>query len=182
MAIWEMRVVAANGTRNYENVYHIDTGTATDIAAAVIEAAITFHVSRTLAPFTILRVARRLLGTHNEFIDVSVDTPGAIPLDGGVPLPLWNTVAVLLFGGVGREGVKLLRGMLVAGNLSGSEGLINPAVVSAIQGAWNTFQDAVEAAGQHIVYGSANKIAASGDVQGVARMRQEHRKRKKKLL
>lgn len=179
MAVWETRVVITTGDRSWENVYHIDVGALADVPPDVILALVDFYTSRTISSFIIQRVVRRILGTSDEFIEVILNTPGLVDAGLGDVMPLFNTVKVLLTGGVGRPGVKYLRGMLFGDSLSGDLGLIDAALVTAIQTAWNTFQNAVESADCSLVFGATDKVAVSGIVQNLVQMRQRHRKRRR---
>lgn len=176
---WEFRIVCDQNDRSWENVYHVMTPTGNDISPDAVAALANFYTSRMYNVYRVVRTVRRLLGTPDSFIEVIVDTVGALDPSGADLLPLWNTAKVLLFGGPGRPGIKYLRGMLIAPDLTSSQDILDPTKVSQIQGSWDTFQNAVEAtSGQHLVYGLANKIAVSGEVVNLVQMRQRHRKRR----
>jgi hypothetical protein len=121
------------------------------------------------------------LGTSDEFTEAVFNTAGLVDVGTGDAMPLWNTVKVLLVGGIGRPGIKYLRGMIFGDSLSGDAGLLDSALVLAIQEEWDTMQNAVETAGCHLVYGAANKLAVSGVVQNLVQMRQQHRKRRRSV-
>lgn len=181
MAIFEVRVVLKFGDRHWENVYHVDTVAAEDVAPEVITALFDFYVSRTISLFVIERIVRRVLGTHDEFVESLFNTPGAVSAGDGDAMPLFNTVKVLLQGAIGRPGVKYLRGMIFGDSLSGDEGLIDAALVTALQTAWDTMQNSVETAGQHLVFGAADKVCTTAVVENFVQMRQQHRKRRRSV-
>jgi hypothetical protein len=182
MSLWELRIVCDQGGRSWENVYHVETPGTDDISPAGVLALSNFYISRMYNVYRVVRTVRRLLGTPDSFIETVVDTVGALDPAGADLLPLFNTAKVLLQGGVGRPGVKFLRGMLIASDLTSSQDQLDPTKVSAIQGSWDTFQNAIEATtDQHLIFGAANKVAVSGIVDGTVQMRQRHRKRRRTI-
>jgi len=180
MAFWEVRAVLQSGDRFWENVYHIQTDGDSDVSTDALNAIIEFYVTRTLSVYTIVKLVRRLLGTADSFIETSVDEAGTFDAGSSDLLPLWNTIRVVLNSASGRNGLKFLRGMALASQLTATEGQWDPSLITAVQTAWTTMENAIEATtGQHLVFGAANKIAFSGDVQSTVQMRQRHRKRRR---
>src|SRR5881396_187026 len=106
MSVWEVRPVLQTGDRFWENVYHIITDGDTDVSVAALEAMAEFYVTRTLNLYTVVRIVRRVLGTTDAFIEMTVDTPGAIDPGSAKPLPLFNVVKVVLNSAAGRNGLK----------------------------------------------------------------------------
>jgi len=180
MSVWETRIVCGQGDRFWENVYHILTPATDDVSSDALAALSNFYISRMIDAYTVVRVVRRILGTADAFIEIPIGVNGAVAQAGADLLPLWNTVNVVLNSAAGRNGLKFLRGMLVATDLTAVQDQIDATKVSAIQGSWNTFQNAVEATtGQHLCFGAADKVAFSGNVLGHINMRQRHRKRRR---
>lgn len=179
MAVWEVRVVFTNGDRHWENVWHIDVGSADDVPAGVIDALRDFHLGRLLGIYTLEKIVRRPAGTSDAFIEALFNLAGTRTVSSGDALPLFNTVRALLSGGVGRPGIKFLRGFLVTSDLVDNAGTINSTTVAGITAALIDLIDAVDAASCTIVFGSALRVALSAATQAVAQMRQQHRKRRR---
>jgi hypothetical protein len=179
MAVWEVRTVVQNGDRSWENVWHVDVGSATDVPPDLVDAFITFARNTLLDLYTVARVVRRPAGTTDEFIEVIVDAAGTIASSGFIALPLFNVVRVLLAGGVGRPGVKYLRGVLATAHIIDDNNTIASALLTAIQGELNTLFNAASDALCDIVFGASNKVAVSSDPDNIVHMRQQHRKRRR---
>jgi hypothetical protein len=179
MAVWEVRVVAGFGDREWENVYHIDAGADSDVDPSVILELINFHVSRTFAVYVIKRLARRVLGTSDAFIEVAINTPGAIAPLTEVPAPLFNTIRMILQGGIGRVGSKFLRGMLVQSQVIDDNGTLAASLLTAMNSAFDSVLNAASTAGQTFVFGATDKPVVSAEFQGNVQERQRHRKRKR---
>jgi hypothetical protein len=180
MSVWETKIVCSYGDRSWENVYHILTDGELDVSTDALAALSNFYISRMISAYTVVRVVRRVLGTHDAFIEIPIGVIGAIAQGGGDLLPLWNTINVVLNSATGRNGLKFLRGMMMAADLTSTQDQIDATKVSQVQDSWDTFQNAVEAtSGQHLVFGSADKVAFSGNVESTVGMRQRHRKRRR---
>jgi len=179
MAVWEVRVVLAFGDREWENVYHIDAGTSTDVDASIVEAFQDFYLDRTLSTYILKRIVRRVLGSTDAFIEITIDVPGSLSPGVNIPAPLFNTVRMLLDSGAGRPGSKFLRGMLLQNNLIDSSGTIDPDIISQINVSFDNVLNAAAEAGQDLVFGADDKHVVSSSFQGSVQERQRHRKRKK---
>jgi len=179
MAVWEVRVVAGFGDREWENVYHIDAGADTDVDPSIILELVNFHVSRSFAVYIIKRIVRRILGTSDAFIEVAVNAPGAIDPLTEVPAPLFNTIRMILQAGAGRVGGKFLRGMMVQSQIIDDNGTLASTLISAMNTAFDSVLNAAATAGQTFVFGSDNKIVSSAEFQQVVQERQRHRKRRR---
>ncbi len=182
MAVWEVRLVYRNGDRGWENVWHVDVGSATDVPPALTLAFQDFGLNTLLSVYSLQRIARRPAGTTNEFIDVIVDAAGAIGIGSNIPMPLFNVIRLLLFGGVGRPGTKLLRGALVAADIVDDSNHISTTLRTTIENAAVALFNAASDASCQIVFGHANHVAVSPSTDSQVQMRQLHRKRKKTLL
>jgi hypothetical protein len=179
MAIWEVRVVYRTGDRFWENTYHVDVGSATDVPAGVISAFIDFARNALLEIYTVERVVRRPAGTTDAFIETIVGAAGLLEIGSNKALPLWNTVRVLLNAGAGRPGVKFLRGILTQASLIDEQNHIDGGSVSLIQGLFDALTNELSDESCWLVEGEDNKQVVSGIVQSTIQMRQQHRKRKK---
>lgn len=179
MAVWEVRLVYRNGDRGWENVWHVDTGADTDVDPALTLAFETFGLNTLLSIYNLQRIARRPAGTTNEFIDVIVDAAGLLPIGSNVAMPLFNVIRLLLGGGVGRPGSKLLRGALVAADVIDSQNHISTTLRGIIEAEAVTLFNAASAAGQTLVFGADNRPAVSPTTDSQIQERQLHRKRKK---
>src|SRR6266481_6109550 len=131
MAVWEVRAVDQVGERFWENVWHV--GVLTDVPSGLVTAFTDFAVNTLLSIYSVARVVRRPAGTTDAFIEVIVDVAGANPIGGDFALPLYNVMKIALAGGTGRPGAKLLRGLLVAGDITDELNHINAAKVTGIQ-------------------------------------------------
>jgi hypothetical protein len=181
MAVWEVRVVATDSSRSWENVWHIDVGDADDVPAAVISALYDFHVGHLLEIYVLSKIARRPVGTHDEFIESIYNHAGSVPLSGSFPLPLFNTLKFFLTGGTGRPGYKFLRGLLTSANVIDDRNNISPSLVANVETAVLALISAVTGADAEIVFG-LGKIATSASTQLFVQMRQQHRKRKRSTV
>jgi hypothetical protein len=182
MAIWEMRAVDQYGDRFWENIWHVDVGDDGDIAPGLVEAFATFHQACLLDLYTLARTVRRPAGTADAFIEVVIGAAGGIDSGTGLALPLFNVIRVLLNGGAGRPGVKLLRGILLASDVIDAANHINPDVITFVNTHLDDLLNAASVAGQQIVFGSANQPAVSAEPSNLIAMRQLHRKRKKTIV
>lgn len=178
MADFEVRAVFTYGDRHWENVWQIDTGSLDDVPSAVIEGLREFHVSTLLADYTLNKIVRRVVGSHDAFVESIYDVPGGRALGSSGPLPLFNTVRLLLQPAAGRPGVKFLRGLLLLTDIAAAGGVLGPTVLELVQTAINTLYGVVVAAECEIVC-AADKLTTSGTPEPVAQERQLHRKRKK---
>lgn len=169
------------GDRGWENVWHIDTGALDDVDPSVILAFQDFGLNTLLSVYNLQRIARRPAGTTNEFIEVIVDAAGAIGIGSLVPMPLFNVIRLLLEGGVGRPGSKLLRGGLVTADVVDDSNHISSTLRTLIEGQAINLFNAVTDAGQSIVFGADNRTAVSPTTDSQVQMRQQHRKRKKSV-
>jgi hypothetical protein len=160
----------------------VDIHTNTDVPPAVVDAFISFARNTLLDNFILERVVRRPVGSHDEFIEVVVELAGLLTGTSGFTMPLFNVVRVLLSGGVGRPGVKLLRGALLASDLVDDNFTISDTKVETINLKLIDLFNAVSEASCQIVFGGADSPAVTGDVLPQVHMRQQHRKRKKPLI
>jgi hypothetical protein len=92
---------------------------------------------------------------------------------------LYNTVKILLNGGVGRPGAKLLRGLLATTDYDGPQGDLQNGLVSMVQTELTNLLNAAVAPAEFFVFGKGQQAVVTGVVQAIAQMRQEHRKRRK---
>jgi hypothetical protein len=179
MAIWEVRTVDSTGDRFWENVWHVDIGSLTDVPPDLVTAFVDFALDTLCDAYTVSKVVRRPAGSTDEFIEVIVDAVGHRALSGGIPLPLYNTIRCALSAGVGRPGIKYLRGFLEASDLVGDGTIMSTAIVTAIQLALNTLYNAASDAACTLVIGADNKPSVTAVPDPLVAMRQRHRKRKK---
>lgn len=179
MAVWEVRLVYQTGDRFWENVWHVDVGSADDVPSALVLAFETFGLSTLRDIYTLARIARRPAGSTNEFIDVIVGAAGSVVTGADKVLPLFNVVRLLLEAGAGRPGVKLLRGLLVGGDLADEQNHLAAPMISLVQSAANDLFNAASDASCTFVVGAGNRPAVSPSVDPQVEMRQRHRKRKK---
>jgi hypothetical protein len=179
LAIWEVRLVYRNGDRGWENVWHVDSGSDSDVDPALLGQFQTFGLNTLLSIYNLQRIARRVVGTDNEFIDIIVDAAGALPIGSLVAMPLFNVVRVLLEGGVGRPGSKLMRGGLVTADVVDSANHISTTLRGIYESEAVDLFNAASAASQFLVFGSDNRAAVSPTIDSQVQERQLHRKRKK---
>ena len=179
MAIWEVRLVFRTGDRFWENVWHVDVGVLEDVPADLILAFETFGLQGLRDIYALSKIVRRPAGTTDEFIEVVLETAGAVASGSVNVLPLYNTIKLFLNGGVGRPGYKFLRGYLASDGVADDEGHMNPSIVTLFQGLADNLFNAASDAGCSIVFGADNKVAVSPTVQSLIQERQRHRKRKK---
>lgn len=182
MAVWEVRLVFRDGDRFWENVWDVDVGSADDVPPALILAFEAFGLNLLRDIYSLSKIVRRPAGSHDEFIEVIVEAAGHVLSSGVKVLPLFNTIKLLLNGGVGRVGYKFLRGYLANDGLADEQGHINPSIVTLVQGEADALFNAASDAACQIVYGAAHKVAVSPAVQSLVQERQRHRKRKKKVV
>ncbi|MES2367827.1 MAG: hypothetical protein V4563_18260 [Pseudomonadota bacterium] len=178
MAVWEVRAVLSNGSREWSNVYHIDIGADTDVDPTILSELATFYNAVMLSPFALDRIIRRPAGVAGAFIIASYGVFGGRALAGNLALPLFNTVKMLLDSGAGRPGFKFLRGMLLNVDLDDSQSSIDPAVISDINIAFDDVLNAASAASQLFVEGSSFAPIVSTSFEALVAMRQLHRKRR----
>jgi hypothetical protein len=105
MAVWEVRLVYRNGDRGWENVWHVDAGSDSDVDPDLLTEFQDFGLNTLLSIYSLQRIARRPVGTSNEFIDIIIDAAGLLPIGSNVPMPLFNVIRLLLEGGAGRPGI-----------------------------------------------------------------------------
>lgn len=179
MAVWEVRLVYRYGDRGWENVWHVDTGADSDVDPALTLAFQDFGLNTLLSIYNLQRIARRPVGTSNEFIDVIVDAAGLLPIGSNIAMPLFNVIRLLLEGGVGRPGSKLLRGALVTADVADSANHISSTLRGIIEAQAIDLFNAASDAGQSIVFGPDNRVAVSPTTDSQIQERQLHRKRKK---
>lgn len=182
MGVWEVRNVFRDGDRFWENVWNVDVGTADDVPPALISAFETFDLNLLRDVYSLSKIVRRPAGSHDEFIEVIIEAAGHVATAGVKVLPLYNTIRLLLNGGVGRVGVKFLRGYLANDGLADEQGHMNASIVTLVQNEADALFNAASAAGCTIVYGAAHKPAVSPAVQSLVQERQKHRKRRKKAV
>jgi hypothetical protein len=163
-------------------VWHVDIGALEDVPGGLLLALQTFHLDTLLDLYTLVRLVRRPAGTSDAFIEVLIDTVGANAVGAAHVLPLWNTVRILLEGGVGRPGIKFLRGFLTDAMLADELGHIDPAIVTAIENHAIDLFNAASDAACSFVYGSDNRVAVSPTTQSSIQMRQPHRKRRRTIV
>lgn len=169
------------GDRFWDQVWHVDTGTATDVPAGLLVAFETFAHVLLADQYSLARIIRRPLGSHDEFIELLVDAAGGRVTGTNKLLPLFNVVRVLLQGGIGRPGLKYTRGFLIDADLADEQNHIVPSTVTAIQNAYNDLFNAASDAACSFIFGADNKVAITGVVDNLVAMRQQHRKRKKSV-
>lgn len=180
MSFWEVRLVSGTSSRNYENVYHFSTADDLPPDPLIREGIKAFHVEQTMDVYEIKKLVYRLLGTADSFVEETIDLPGAVATGSADLLPLWNTFKVSLECAIGRPGIKLYRGMLIASYLTHTQDQIDPAVVATMQSNFDALMAIIDGVtGHQMVVGSANKPVLAGQVLGDVKMRQEHRKRKR---
>lgn len=179
MAVWEVRLVYRNGDRFWENVWHVDVGTATDVPSGLLDAFQSFGLNTLRDVYTLSKIVRRPAGTTDAFIEFIIEAAGLVTTTGSKTLPLWNTVRMLLQGGAGRPGVKFLRGYLVDLDLADDQNHIISSAVSNLQDLADALFNAASDASCTFVFGAANHAAVSPVIQSLIQMRQQHRKRKK---
>lgn len=182
MAVWEVRTVVRYGDRHWENVWHVEIGSATDVPPALVDAFVTFGRNTLLDLYTLERVVRRPAGSHDMFIEDIVGLAGILSSDGFKALPIFNVVKVLLQVGLGRPGIKLLRGAIIDGDLLDEQFHLKPTFVTLIQNELNALYNAASDAACEIVVGSTNKPSVTSNVDTTIQMRQPHRKRRKPLV
>ena len=178
MAVWEVRLVYRYGDRGWENVWHVDTGAETDVNNLLLEQFQTFGLNTLLSLYSLQRIARRPAGTTNEFIDIIVDAAGLLPIGSNVAMPLFNVVRILLQGGLGRPGSKLMRGGLVTADVVDSLGHISATLRGIFEAEAIALFNQASDIGQSIVFGPDNHIALTPSVDSQVQERQLHRKRR----
>jgi hypothetical protein len=179
MAIWEVRSVQQYGDRFWENIWHVDIGTDTDVDSSLLTAIEDFAVAMLLENYSVARIVRRPAGSTDAFIEFLVGAAGARALAGHFALPLFNTVRILLGAGIGRPGIKYLRGLLQNADIIDEQNHIDPALISYVNTHLDTLLNAATDAGQLFVVGAADKAVATAAPDSSVEMRQLHRKRKK---
>lgn len=178
MAVWEIRAEFTDGSRGWENVWHVDIGELADVPVAVLDAFIAFHRDNLLDIYILDRLVRRPAGSSDAFIEDLVGIAGTVVLGGAEPLPLFNVVKVLLGVAAGRPGLKFLRGLLKNNDIVSASGQIIAGRVDAVDSLLLALEDALVAAGCNLVVG-AGKFASGGQAVSRVAMRQQHRKRRK---
>lgn len=181
MAVWEVRAVHQYGDRFWENVWHIDVGSEEDVPSDVILAIKDFHVSVLLNLYELVKIVRRPVGTTDEFIEAIFNVAGGRSAGTSIALPLFNTVRLLLSGGIGRPGSKFLRGMLLTEDVAAGSGILSSIVLGEVEDAFNTLLIAMGDSLVHIVVGDPQKEIGSGAAESKIQERQLHRKRKKTI-
>jgi hypothetical protein len=179
LSVWEVRLVYRNGDRGWENVWHVDAGADTDVDPALLLAFQDFGLGTLLSIYSLQRIARRPVGTSNEFIDIIIDGAGGLPIGSNVAMPLFNVIRLLLEGGVGRPGLKLLRGALVVADVVDSQNHISSTLRTVIENAAIALFNAASDAGQSIVIGDDARVAVSPSTDSQVQERQLHRKRRR---
>jgi len=179
VAIWEIRAIDRYGDRFWENVWHLDVGALEDVPPEVILALEVFHLDILLDIYSLARIVRRPAGSTDAFIEVIIEGAGHQAVGSQHALPLWNTVKLLLSGGVGRPGSKFLRGFLTDAMLTDEQNHLTSGIITVVQTAANTLFNAVSDAECNFVFGADDRPAVSPTVQTAIQMRQPHRKRKK---
>jgi hypothetical protein len=182
MSVWEVRSIIKNGDRFWQNVWHLEINANTDVPPAIIDAFIAFGRNTLLDNFVLERIVRRPFPSTDEFIEVAVELPGLLTGSSGFTLPLFNIVRVLLTGGAGRPGLKMLRGALLAADIIDDNFTISDTKLETINLKLIDLFNAVNEASCAIVFGSADHVATTAVVQPEVHMRQQHRKRRKSLL
>lgn len=182
MAVWEVKVVYQNGDRFWDNTWHVNIGSDTDVAGGLLDALVTFSRDQLLDLYSVARIVRRPKGSHDAFIELAVDLAGTIGSSGSKALPLFNVMKLVLGGEAGRFGAKLLRGGLLASHIIDDQDHIDPTRVSFLESDAITLFNAASTAAQSFVYGADDKVAVSPTALNSIFMRQLHRKRKKKLV
>lgn len=178
MAVWEVRVVMGNGSRHWENVWHVDAGSDDDVDPTVIDSLATMYETILLPAFTFEKIVRRIVGTSDEFIEAIYEVAGGRSGASGFPLPLFDVIRVLLNSGIGRPGVKYLRGCLTTGDVADVGDDIGSSFLGGVTTLIDNVISAAIAAGQQIVEGSDRAVLSATPQPKVA-MRQEHRKRRR---
>jgi hypothetical protein len=179
MAVWEVRAVLSFGDRNWENVYHIDAGAADDVAGAVLDELANFYLNNTFETYVLQRIVRRVLGTADAFIEISIESPGLGAVGSSVPAPLFNTVAMLFDSGIGRPGLKYLRGMLLQTDIVDVNGTLRSGIITGLNSAFDLVLNAASDAAQTFVFGASNKAVVSTSFRGAVQERQRHRRRRR---
>lgn len=179
MAVWETRLVYKVADRFWENIFHVDIGSATDVPPDLVLAFEQFGRSVLLDAFTLDRIVRRPAGSHDAFIETVVGLVGLNTVGTSKILPLFNVVRVLLQVGAGRPGIKYLRGLLLNVHLIDEQDHIDPALLTIVNNAFDTLYNAASDAACTFVVGADDKPSVSAAVDHTIEMRQQHRKRKK---
>jgi hypothetical protein len=180
LAVWEVKLVFQYGDRFWENVFHVDTGSAADVDPTVIDALRGFAVGPLLTIYELVKIVRRPAGSHDAFIESIFNLAGSRAIGSSHPLPLWNCVRLIMLVAAGRPGLKYLRGILIAADIIDSANTIDPSLLAGITTGFNSVISAATTAGQTFVKGADVPIASVSS-QLKAQMRQLHRKRKHAL-
>jgi len=178
MAVWEVRLVYRNGDRGWENVWHVDAGSDSDVDPDLLTEFQDFGLNTLLSIYSLQRIARRPVGTSNEFIDIIIDAAGLLPIGSNVPMPLFNVIRLLLEGGAGRPGIKLLRGALVVADVIDAQNHISSTLRGIIENAAIDLFNAATTAGQPLVIGADARPAVTPTTDSQVQERQLHRKRR----
>jgi hypothetical protein len=179
MAIFEVRNVFRYGDRFWENVWHVDTGVSADFPPALVTAFEVFGLQTLLDIYQMTRVVWRVVGTTDAFSEFAVNGDGHVASGSASPLPLYDVIKLILVGGTGRPGSKLLRGLLLATDLVGDNFTINPTLVSYVNTQAANLFNAVSDASCQVVFGADNGPAVTAVAQAIVQMRQQHRKRRR---
>jgi len=180
MALFEVEVVFNYGDRHWSNRWDVE---ADDIATVVgmFDVFHDTHLDLLLNIYTLGRIVARPAGERDAFFETVYNQVGNVPIGSDDPLPLFNTIRVLLNTAVGgRPGQKFLRGLLVAGHLLPS-GAISGTILATVFTKISGLIAAVETLTGHIVLTNEKEVV-NPSVQSSVQMRQLHRKRKKALL
>jgi hypothetical protein len=178
MAIWELKTVFQYGERFWENVWMLDIGAETDVPPAVVAAFEVFGIDTLLSLYELARIVRRPAGSADAFIVTPVGAAGGRSLGVQNPLPLFNTIRVLLGSGAGRPGIKFLRGLLLTADIIDNANHIEPLLIGDVQTALNTLLNALSDASVSLVEGAAESPVVTAEPQSRVQMRQQHRKRR----
>lgn len=181
MAIWEVRAVFKYGDRFWENVWHLDIGELEDFPVGAIVAVSNFSLDTLLNVYELVKIVRRPAGTSDAFVESIANTPGNRSAGADVALPLFDTVRLVLEGGVGRPGQKFLRGLLLLNDIAASGGVLKPAVIALVEAAATTLISDLLADDVQIVVGSTNKVVLSASAESDVQERQLHRKRRRSI-
>lgn len=178
MAVWEVRVVMSAGDRGWENVWHVDVGSDTDVDPTVINSLRTLYETILLPAFTLVKIVRRPAGSHDAFIEAIYELAGGRSGATGFALPLFDVIRVILGGAVGRPGVKYLRGCLTTGDITDAGDDIGTSFLGGVETLIDNVIAAAVAAGQQLVFGE-DRVALTATPQPKVAMRQLHRKRRR---
>lgn len=178
MGVFEVKGIYQYGDRFWENVWHIDVGSAEDVPAGVTDALKNFSVHCLLDAYTFVKLVRRPVGSHDAFVEAIYNLPGNRHVGSSEPMPLFNTVRLLLSAFSGRPGLKFLRGLLLISDIVATGGALGTPVMELVESEAGTLITAiVDAACELVVL--PDKVISAPTVQPMTQMRQLHRKRKK---